>query len=100
MLMLIVTFLAMAVTPIAYEYLNRQIAAHGTVARRVQGWPAYAVNLIVCGAVGLIAVVLPGGWELNLWNWIVLTALIYFGNRFVYQTFVKRLFRKEQEREL
>jgi hypothetical protein len=88
MLMLIYTLLAMAVTPIAYEFVNRKVM-------NVTGWPSYAINLIVCGVVALIAMFLPGGWKVDLWNWIVLTALIYFGNQFVFNSIVKPLLRKE-----
>lgn len=94
MLMLIYTLLAMAVTPIAYEFVNRRTTANERIAHYVQGWPAYAINVIVCGVVALIAMFLPGGWKPDPWNWIILTALIYFGNQFVYNTLVKPLLRK------
>lgn len=93
MLMIIYTFLAMAVTPIVYEFANRRMTASGGFANRIKGWPAYIVNVIVCGAMALIAIVLPGGWGVDLWNWIILTALIYFGNQFVFNSVVKPLFK-------
>ena len=96
MLMLIYTIAAMAVTPIAYEFINRRVNANGVVSHAISGWPSYVINLIVCGAIGLIAMFLPGGWELSLWNWIILTALIYFGNQFVYNTIVKPFFRSNE----
>jgi len=94
-LMIIYTVLAMAVTPIAYELVNRRVVDSERVGHLVSGWPSYAINLIVCGVVGLIAMFLPGGWELTLWNWLVLTALIYFGNQFVFNSVVKPFLRKE-----
>lgn len=94
MLMLVYTIVAMAVTPILYEAVNRKVT-NGKVGHLISGWPSYALNVIVCGVMALIAMFLPGGWKLDLWNWIILTALIYFGNQFVYQTIVKPLLRKE-----
>lgn len=89
MLMLIYTILAMAVTPIVYELVNRRVSANERIGHLLTGWPSYAVNVIVCAVVALVAMFLPAGWEVSLWNWIILTALIYFGNQFVYNSFVK-----------
>jgi hypothetical protein len=91
-LLLVYTILIMAVTPIVYEWVNRQMVAHDTVKNIITGYPAYLTNLVICAVEALVGIFLPGGWTWNLWEWVILTALIYLGNQFVFNSIVKPFF--------
>lgn len=78
-------------TPLLMEFVNTRTAENSAIQNVIKGWPAYAINVIVCVAVAFIVCVLPSGWEISFFNVVILTFAIYFGNQFVFNTFVKPL---------
>ena len=92
MLTIIYVIAACIVTPLLYEWVNRQrIGTSNRFVNIIKGWPAYAVNVIICIVIGLTICVAPGGPGFYVPNWFLVTAAIYFGNQFVYNTFIKIL---------
>jgi hypothetical protein len=89
MLTIIYVLAACVITPLAYEMVNRKIAGNNRVINAIKGWPAYMVNVVICTTVAFVVCVLPGGPGVSLTWWALITFAIYFGNQFVYNTFVK-----------
>lgn len=77
--------------PLMFEYVNRRVGANQVIVNILKGWPAYALNVILCAAVGLIICVLPKGPGASLSSWFLVTCVMYFGNQFFYNTFIKLL---------
>ena len=89
MLMLLYVILAWVLTPLAYQFVNRQATADGRLRDTVKGWPSWALNVVVCALVAFVVTALPGGWKLTIWNLFNLTAIVYFGNQAFYNSVVK-----------
>lgn len=89
MLMIIYLLAVMILTPVAYDYVNR-ITADNRVTTYIRGLPSYVINLIICGVEALIGLlVIPSNYDVNLWNVLIFTALIYLGNQMVFNFAVK-----------
>lgn len=95
MLLILYVFLGWVITPFAYEFLNRKELLGGKVANVLKGWPSYLVNVIICALVALLICFLPGGWTVSFSNWFLLTAVIYFGNQFFFNSLIKPLIREK-----
>ena len=89
MLKFIYVILGMAATPFLMEFVNTNVTNREQVKNVIKGWPAYVINVVICLAVALIVCVLPGGWEMSLWNVLILLTVIYFGNQFFFNTAIK-----------
>lgn len=86
---IIYVILACIVTPLALELFNRRTAGNQQVMNIVEGWPAYFINVIFCVVAALAVCVLPYGSGFSLGMWALVTFAVYFGNQFVFQTFIK-----------
>ena len=89
MLMIIYLIAVMILTPIIYDYVNRKITADNRVLTRLKGLPSYVINLIICAVEAVVALVMPGGYGLSIWNFLIFAALIYLGNQIVFNFAVK-----------
>jgi hypothetical protein len=90
MLMIVYLIAVMILTPILYDLFNRRVTdTNNRVAVLVRGFPSYLINLIICGVEAVVALVMPGGWGFDFFNLLIVTALIYLGNQFVFNAAVK-----------
>lgn len=89
MFMIIYLIAVMILTPIVYDHVNR-VPADNRVTTYIRGLPSYVINLIICGVEALIGLlVIPSNHDVNLWNVLIFTALIYLGNQMVFNFAVK-----------
>lgn len=97
MLTILYVLVACILTSVAMEQLNKQLTGNNRVVNIIKGWPAYATTVVACVVFALIVCVMPGGPGFSLTMWALLTFAIYFGNQFVFQTFIKTIakYRKE-----
>lgn len=98
MLRFVYLILGMGLTPFAMEWVNTRMASNSSsqFENAIKGWPAYAVNVIVCLVVAVVVCVLPGGWEISFFNVLILLTVIYFGNQFFFNTLVKPLMKHRE----
>lgn len=89
MLTIIYVIVACILTPLAFEQFNKRTAGNQQIQNIVKGWPAYAINVVICVVFALIICVIPGGPAFSFSMWALLTFAIYFGNQFIFQTFIK-----------
>lgn len=86
---IIYVILACILTPIALELFNRKTAGNQQLVNIVKGWPAYFINVIFCVVAALIVCSLPYGAGFSLGMLALVTFAVYFGNQFIFQTFIK-----------
>lgn len=81
--------IVMILTPIIYERVNRKLTKNQTLVNRISGFPSYSLMLAVCIVEGLVVCLLPGGWGFSFTHWLFATAVIFLGNQFIFNTFIK-----------
>lgn len=81
--------IVMILTPIIYERVNRKLTKNQTFVNRWKGFPSYSLMLALCIIEGLVVCFLPRGWGFSFTHWLFATAVIFLGNQFVFNTFIK-----------
>lgn len=87
----------MVLTPLVLELFNKRVMLNGVIANKINGLPAFTVNLFICVVFGFLVCILPLSSGFNFTNWVVYTALIFLGNQVMFNLFIKTLAKYRQK---
>lgn len=90
-MLLIYLVVAWLLTPIVFELFNRKTLNNYEVINRIKGWPAWIINVFICGFVSFVICLLPGGWALK--DVFLLTTIVFFGNQAFYNLVGKNIWK-------